>query len=181
MHPPDWITDEVERTHPDARLGWVGKDRESPDDELNLGSFALVQLLKKRAADRTICERWNDQGPLFGSTFDSLIWTPVWISNVSKEDVCSGKVIPLLKRWITPIQERLDEVNIQRGRDYESMAESISHELGTEIFKQSQKSIDKPRYVARKHMPDSVKDKLSGKEHQNLTDVFMHKAPNLVK
>ena len=179
MIPPEWVCKKIEQVHPNARLGWVGEDRESPDDELNKGAFAIVQLFSPRAATRMICEEWNTQGPLYGSRFDKLAFTPVWITNISKQDVFSGKVIALLSRWITPVQERLDEVNVQRGRDYESFIDDVSHEMGTELYKNAQKSSSTCRTVAKKHVTAEEKAKILGEDSASVKNVFRHGAPSL--
>jgi len=43
MHPPPWICESLYRIHPQLRLAWHGREREH-EDELNPGSFALIQL-----------------------------------------------------------------------------------------------------------------------------------------
>jgi hypothetical protein len=176
MHPPNWIVEKIEEIVPNARLGWIGEDRTSPDDELNQGSFALLQLFRKRAAKRMICDRWKSRGPIFGSRFDPTTHDPVWIINVSKEEVFSGKAIALLRRWVTPIQERLDEVNMQTGRDYESTIQDMAHELGTELYKKAQASSDSCRYVANKHITQKEKDIINGEGKESVADVFKTKA-----
>tara|TARA_B100000959_G_C14657665_1_gene491072 strand:- start:115 stop:660 length:546 start_codon:yes stop_codon:yes gene_type:complete len=179
MHPPEWVVKKIESIVPSARLGWIGENRESLDDEPNKGSFAILQLLRKRATKRVVMDEWNSRGPIFGSRFDPLSQSPVWIINVSKEDVFSGKVISLLKRWITPIQERLDEVNLQRGRDYESTIQDIAHEMGSELHKKAQASSDSCRYVANKHITKKEKDIIRGKNSESVADVFKTKAAPL--
>lgn len=176
MHPPNWVVEKLEEIEPSTRLGWVGEDRTSPDDELNKGTFAILQLFRKRASKKMICERWKGRGPVYGSSYDLLTHDPVWIINVSKEDVFSGKVVALLKRWVTPIQERLDAVNVQRGRDYESNIQDMAHELGTELYRKAQASSDSCRYVANKHVTQKEKDIVSGKGKESVADVFKTKA-----
>ena len=43
MHPPSWVCRRLHQLHPQLRLAWAGRQRQH-DDELNPGSFALVQL-----------------------------------------------------------------------------------------------------------------------------------------
>ena len=43
MHPPVWICQALHQLHPQLRLGWAGRRRQH-EEELNPGSFALVQL-----------------------------------------------------------------------------------------------------------------------------------------
>ena len=43
MHPPSWICRALYRVHPQLRLAWLGREK-AYEDELNPGSFALVQL-----------------------------------------------------------------------------------------------------------------------------------------
>ena len=47
MHPPGWVCRRLAELHPQLRLGWAGRQRQS-EDELNPGSFALVQLYHKQ-------------------------------------------------------------------------------------------------------------------------------------
>tara|TARA_B100000809_G_C14971196_1_gene470996 strand:+ start:122 stop:667 length:546 start_codon:yes stop_codon:yes gene_type:complete len=179
MNPPNWVVNKLEEIEPSTRLGWIGEDRISPDDEPNKGSFALLQLFRKRATKKLICDRWKNRGPVFGSRYDPLTHDPVWIINISKEDVFSGKAISLLRRWVTPIQERLDEVNVQAGRNYESTIQDMAHELGTELYKNAQASSDSCRYVANKHITKKEKDIISGEGKSSVSDVFRTKAAPL--
>jgi len=47
MHPPGWICSALHRIHPQLRMAWAGRERRYPE-ELNPGSFAVVQLYHRR-------------------------------------------------------------------------------------------------------------------------------------
>ena len=62
MHPPGWVCRRLAELHPQLRLGWAGRQRQN-DDELNPGSFALVQLYHKQ-----------DTGSVDDPTTFRLLW-----------------------------------------------------------------------------------------------------------
>jgi len=69
MHPPGWVCRRLHELHPQLRLGWAGRQRQH-EDELNPGSFALVQLYHVqdtgRADDPTTFRLLWDVDPVVG-------------------------------------------------------------------------------------------------------------------
>ena len=97
MEAPRWITEELYKLHKEARLGWAGVDR-GPDDDLNKGKFALIQLYHVRDAARTFYgDFWGDRGPIFGRSYDRLQKVPILLSLIEPAYVFSGRV-----PWIPP-------------------------------------------------------------------------------
>ena len=111
MHPPSWICRDLHRLHPQLRLAWAGRPAKH-EDELNPGSFALVQLyhisdIQDIEDPTTFRLTWDldpvededgttslkriDRGPIFakdGSTrrdWDSAFRVPVFVATLDEE------------------------------------------------------------------------------------------------
>lgn len=64
MEVPGFVCRALHRIHPELRLAWHGRERRFEDgDELNLGSFALIQLLPAQVV---------------GSLAEPLIYSELW-------------------------------------------------------------------------------------------------------
>ena len=110
MHPPSWVCRRLHQLHPQLRLAWAGRQRQH-DDELNPGSFALVQLYHVQDTGRvdnptTFRLLWDvdplvgedgettmvkaDRGPVFsknGTThrdWDNLSRVPVFVATLDE-------------------------------------------------------------------------------------------------
>lgn len=180
MHPPAWVLKRLQELHPQVRLGWVGEDRKGPDDDINKGHFALIQLYHSRDASRTYFgDSWNARGPIFGKPFDPLQREPRYLMDVSKGDVCQGRVIEMLKRWMRPMRERFMESAVQKGRDYASQVSDQAGQMGSEMYWRAQQtSATRPEPLAKKFLTKADKKKLSGESEVNLADTYMQLPTN---
>ena len=181
MHAPDWVSEALYRVSPNARLGWAGEERTSDEEELNKGTFALIELYSKRDARHTLLEKWNKRGPIFGRDWDRMTDVPVYVIEVDTKDVFSGKIVKLVKRWLTPIQERFDEINLERGREYESMANDITGAMAERmVWKANRTDATSPEHIPNKHMTKRDKAILTGDyEKENLKEKFLTPAPGM--
>lgn len=111
MHPPSWICKALHGVHPQLRLAWCGRER-AHEDELNPGSFALVQLyhvsdIRDVDDPSTFRLTWDldpvqtddgktqlrrvDRGPVFakdGTTrrdWDSAFRVPIFVATLDEE------------------------------------------------------------------------------------------------
>lgn len=138
MHPPAHIVAKLQELHPQARLGWVGKDKRDPD-ELNAGNFALLQLYHQRDASRTYLEAWGDRGPVFGKDYDRLSRVPVWVKNFTKQEVFSGAILDDVKKMLRPVRERYEVSALQKGSQQASAMRDLAGEAGQFLWHTSQK------------------------------------------
>ena len=110
MHPPGWVCRRLHQLHPQLRLAWAGRQRQN-DDELNPGSFALVQLYHVQdtgSVDDPVSYRlrWDvdpvvgddgqttmvkkERGPIFGKNgstrrdWDNLFRVPMFIATLDE-------------------------------------------------------------------------------------------------
>jgi hypothetical protein len=162
MHAPQWVLDEIERVNPLARLGWAGEDRESKDEPLNKGMFAVLDLYPKRLADRTFKTLWGDRGPVFGSYYDPLERIPVWISNIAPEDVFSGAVIGIIKRYCEDIQERLDRTWREEQEQQRKMKKELAGEVGSYMYWQSKRESNATNTLPQKFVTQEEKARAAG-------------------
>jgi hypothetical protein len=163
MHAPEWVCNELYRLHPQVRLGWVGQDRSGPDDELNKGKFALIQLYAVRDSERTYFgDAWNDRGPIFGKTYDRLFRIPRILELIEPEDVFSGKIVMLLKRWMTPIKNRVTDSRREKGRKYKAQLDDLAGAMGEELYWKGQHATSRPPVVANKFLSDKEKAIING-------------------
>jgi len=174
MHAPDWVSDELYRIHKNCRLGWVGQDREGPDDELNKGTFGLIQLYHRRDAEKTYFgDFWNDRGPIFGRSFDSLFWVPIYIVDVPPVQVFDGTVIELLKRWMIPFKQRYMEAALEKGQQYKTMVDDLAGEQGSYMFwKSRQTDAASDRTTTYAETTEEDKKVLAGEKLTDLTQTF---------
>jgi hypothetical protein len=174
MHPPQWVVDEIKRIHPQARLGWEGLERKGSEEELNKGRFALIQLYHARDAAKTFLTPWANRGPVFGKHFDSLFWTPIYVIDVAAEDVFSGRIITMLKRWMRPMRERYVESAIAKGSEYQTQCDDIIGEAADEMYSLAHRSTDGGApVVAKKFLTLEEKKILSGDFDTNVKDTWL--------
>lgn len=179
MHPPSWICKELERIHPQLRLGWVGRDRSGPADELNKGSFALIQLYHQRDASRTFFTPWNATGPVFGTDYDRLARVPVYLADIEPQDVFSGACIPLIRRWMRPLKERVVEAQVAKGREYESSNQDLAEAQTDYMLWHASKSDMSDRTVTNSDLTAHDKAVLDGATKQDLTEAFVNKGSGM--
>lgn len=183
MHPPSWILPKLHAINPHARLGWAGAERK-PEEPLNKGTFALIELRPKRVVDKDrsiIGIRW-EHGPIFGKPFDPLSRVPIFIIAVSPEDVFSGRILDNLKRWCTPFKTRALQAQRERGEEYEREVTELAHEQADHLmYLASRSSSSGVAATPRKHLTAAEKEILSGdyleRPEMNLREAFT-KAPD---
>jgi hypothetical protein len=140
MHAPRTACEQLFRFHSKCRLGWHGYPRKNEDD-LNAGSYALIQLYHISDIGRfdnrkTFMQFWDDPDYYFGPIFDKhggctrdwdpLFWIPIYVANLNQfgiatQDVFSGKFIQTIKPWAanqlkTAKKKREDKVRLERQR-----------------------------------------------------------------
>lgn len=172
MHPPSWVVDSIVNLHPKKllRLGWVGEymkeDDESQDDELNRGSFVLIQLFHKRdAATKATAFSWSDypnRGSIYGPDFDRLMREPVPIAYFSKMDVCQGRIIPIVKEWMRPLRERMIEDKTTKGRQMNTAMADMVGSAGDRMYWHAQRSPHRGKIIANKFVTADEKLKAAG-------------------
>lgn len=159
MEAPSHITEALYRLHPQARLGWVGEDRLSPEEPLNKGKFALLQLYVRVDAERTFYgEPWNDRGPVFGRPYDRLARLPVMLTMIAPAHVLNGAFLCacevcleghevclkvgcahrhadiLIRRWMMSLPERIERAALAKGRQYQAELDNMAGEIGSEVY-----------------------------------------------
>lgn len=176
MHPPEWICKELERIHPHLRLGWVGYARKSGEDELNKGVFALIQLYHSRDASRTFYTLWEtveNRGPVFGSRYDPLSRTPIYVSELAPEDVFSGACIPMIRRWMRPMKQRYMESAVAKGKQYESDNQDLAEAQADYMLWHANKTDgSSDRTITNADLTKHDKAVLAGETKKDLTSTF---------
>lgn len=173
MEAPRHITDKLYDLHKQVRLGWVGEDR-GPEDELNKGKFALIQLYHRRDAERTYYgDPWNDRGPIFGRSFDRLARVPIMLHLIEPEDVFSGKVVVDLKRWMTPIGKRMLESARERGKQYQTEVDNLAGEMGSRMYWDAHHGGSATIPEAQKFLTAEDKAVLSGETIRGVENTFV--------
>lgn len=134
MEPPSWVCRKVAEVHPQARLAWDG----------DLGKYGLIQLYSKRDASATFREPWNSRGPIFSKSgrpapdWDLLSRIPIYLIELNWQDVHSGKIVQIVKRWVRPIAARIHESALEKGKATESKVQDMEGELAAKIYKEGQ-------------------------------------------
>ena len=168
MWAPNHVAMALYRLNPSARLAWAGEPGKT-EDELNAGSFALVQLypihqIGSLEEPLTPEELWHvttradehgqpcrvriDRGPIFnrhGGTrpdWDPIFFVPVFKVrfkdyHMSNESVQSGAILPLLRRWMTPIKKRVQDSQEAAGKELKRKAREIGEEGGKRLWKEA--------------------------------------------
>lgn len=176
MIPPTWICKELERLHPQLRLGWVGKPREG--DELNQGFFALIQLYHSRDAERTFFTPWHtieNRGTIYGSRFDPLMRLPIYLADIEPADVFSGACLPAIKRWMRPMKERHMESAIEKGKAYEAEVQDMSEGAADYMLWSANKpDSTSDRTITNADVTEHDKAVLRGETKRDLTETFVN-------
>jgi hypothetical protein len=172
MHPPKWVEIELERIMGQARLGWDGERQK----------FALIELRKKREQierDLSIGTPWkSSQGPIFGSRYDLLSEVPIYIISIDIEDVFSGKILALTKRWMTPFKDRVMDVCLEAGKETEAEMQDLTGEAGEYLdwhAHQSWATSDNSLHLG--DVTEADKKVLSGEGKHDFTETFVPNNP----
>lgn len=176
MHPPEWICKELERLHPQLRLGWVGQERRRPDEDLNKGCFALIQLYHSRDHARTYFTPWHtvdNRGPVYGSRFDPLARFPIYLADIEPADVFSGACLPAIKRWMRPMKERYMESAKEKGKQYEAEVQDMAEGAADYMLWSANKpDSTSDRTVTNAEVTEYDKAVLRGEVKKDLTEAF---------
>lgn len=198
MEAPKHICEQVYRLHEWCRLGWVGEDRLSPDEPLNKGRFALLQLYHAYDAARTYYgDPWNDRGPIFGRPFNRDQRVPIMLTLLEPAAVLTGSFLcscdgclagadpchrlgcghshqgVLLRRWMMSIGERMMRAAEERGRIYQTELDNLAGEIGSEMHWHAKKDgavIPEPH----KFLTEDDKAVLSGETAKGVKDAFVN-------
>jgi len=166
MHPPNHIVEELYRVTKDARLGWDGASK----------TFALIQLYHTRDSERTFFgDFWRGRGPVFGHSYDPLQKVPMLIAHVKPEEVFSGKVIPMVRRWLTPIKERTMASARKKGHEYQSQLNDLAEAGGDRLYWQAQRGTSSSTQIANKFVTEDDKALLRGDKIKGVENSFVEK------
>jgi hypothetical protein len=129
-------------------LGWDGEAKR----------FGLIQLYHRRDSEKTFREPWGRRGPIFSKTgrpspdWDHWSRLPIYVIDVSIEDVQSGAVLALVRRWLRPIAARMRETAQERANSFQTKVDEMGDRMGDEIYALGQRHDSITNNVARKHM-----------------------------
>ena len=196
MHPPAWICEALHRVNPQLRLGWAGKEK-AHEDELNPGSFALVQLyhvsdVQDLDDPSTFRLTWDhepyqtddgvtrlkrvDRGPVFNKAgglrrdWDSAFRVPIFVATLDEEygftidDVVSGRFLETVRRWLTPIEDRIRASAREKGQELASRTSDVAGEIADAAWFEAKKHDSETVIMANKHCKDDMAAFESGKE-----------------
>lgn len=199
MHAPSHITEALFAIHPQARLGWLGEERLSPEEPLNKGKFALLQLYYKHAAERTYYgELWNDRGPVFGRPYDHAMRVPIMLALLDPMQVLNGAFLcacdgclsginpcprlycqhqhdgVLIRRWMMPMYERGLRAAEEKGREYQTQLDNLAGELGSEVYWEAKRN---GAVINTPHKALTADDKavLGGEKLKGLKNTYVDK------
>jgi hypothetical protein len=171
MEPPVSVLEAVQKIHKHARIGWVGKPKSSPED-LNAGYWALIQLYSQRDSRHTMLEPWNERGPIYGKPFDRLSRIPIYVIDVQKDDIYD---LPfLLKRWITPIKDRVTQSEIEKGKGVEKEMSELGEAAGDYLWHLSNKTgASVTSNNPKKCLTEKDKKVLAGETKKDFTNAYV--------
>jgi len=175
VHAPEWVSKELERLHPQARLGWIGQDRLSSEEPLNKGSFFLLQLYHPRDAERTLHFAWDSAGPIWGSRFDPLRRVPFIMRPLTKEEVFSGQVLQIVREMMMPLKERIYSGLEREGRELEEGLNDLCGSAGEKMYWDS-KRLDHAVPLADKFISEEDRALESGENNTDLSDFCKEQA-----
>ena len=175
MHAPEWVCEELERLHPYLRLGWLGEERQSPEEPLNKGKFFLLQLYHARDADLTLHAYWGKAGPIWGSRFDPLRRCPIIVMPLETEDVFSGKVLKHVKDMFRPIKERALEVAREAGREFDAEIDDLAEGMADRIMWNRHRADRDWEPLPDKFLTKEDKDIITGNvDNDRLKDFYLN-------
>jgi len=179
MHPPRAICEQLARIHPKLRFAWHGREKRDAD-ELNPGSFAIVQLYHISNAGtqdnpNTYRQPWEEAfGPIFnkqgGTTrdWDPLFWTPMYVTRledvgVTHSEVFNGQILDFIRDWMIPVGRRAKEDRRRRAKELhdrtEDIIDAMTDRLWYEANKTGEETIDVPWEFAKKDVYEMYKRK----------------------
>lgn len=141
MEPPSDAVRRLEELHKDARLAWDGEQE----------AFALLQIYPHRAQDEILGVPWRDKGRIFGTKHDPVTECPMWIASFTVEEVFDMSFISTVRRWMTPLIDRLREADAIENERRHAEVEGIAEQAGKEAYWNAQ-NVDtgRPPLLAKK-------------------------------
>ena len=134
---------------------------------------------------KTRTKRVN-RGPIFsrdGGTradWDTAFRVPIFVATmdssygITTEDVLSGRFLSDVRRWMVPIERRVQESAIEAGRSLESKADDIAGQMSDHLAYQANKPDATTVIMANKHAKNDI-SKLEKKvetSHGELADYY---------
>jgi hypothetical protein len=167
MEIPKWLTEKVEAIGDHLRLGYAG------GDTIHILSLARPRKLKELPIP---VAEWNNRGPVFGTKFDRLGYSPVIVADVSADLLFNdlGEVLALLKHSGRTLRERAIEDGLAEGAAYEDAVSNLAGEMGEYLYHRATRTgAFGSVAVPRKHLSDHEKQVLSGDARLNLRDSML--------
>lgn len=162
---PDAIK-QLERLQPTARWGWYQQE----------GCFSLLELYPVSQSEAVLYEPWGRRGPVFGAPFDPDKYQAVWLANFKPWEVQRGSFIPIIKRWMTSMRDRMVRSAERTAQEFENNIHECAGEQGERLYRDGQKSTESPVMVPYKFLTQQEKDSLTGDFHDDVKQGFM---PNI--
>lgn len=134
LYPAPHILRKIEKIDYLARIGW------NPIDKC----FALIEIWKKRereAKNSIIGCDFPLDWKVFGSKWDWLSEMPIYITDITIDEMMTGRVIELLKRWTSPLKKRIREDQKEARDQYNYAMDQVGDEMGEDIFARAKKEI----------------------------------------
>jgi hypothetical protein len=78
------------------------------------------------------------------------------LAEVSPEDVFSGRVLRLVKRWTRPIAARIHESASEASKDIARRTEDLGRKMGEEVWRKGQRDGAGAPIVAKKFITPTV-------------------------
>jgi hypothetical protein len=178
--PPAHVLKELQQIHPWVRVGWIGEDKKGPDDELNRGSFYLIQLVKRKVAEHEYNEPWDSKGPIYGEPYDRLARIPFMAAGpIDVEDMFSGAVTKALRVMMTPVTERMVKSAQAKTNQIHDEIHDVAGEMGERIYWDAHRTdATSNRALTKEDVTEEDKAILRGERMTDLSSAFM---PNMPK
>lgn len=155
MYAPVHMCEKLAVYHSGLRLGWDGEENK----------FGLLMVARKRLAARTYHGLWAGRGPVFSKNgrprpdWDEVVKTPMHLAELSPEDVFSGRVLKLVKRWTRPLAARTHESAKAESRRIEGQLEETGHKMGLDLYRKGQSGGYGAPVVAKKFVEPTINQK----------------------
>lgn len=173
MRPPQFVLDDLQRTHKWLRLGWVRHDKRTPTDDLNRGAYYLIQLISQRAATIEFNEPWRDRGPVYGDPYDPLARVPFIMAgpfetdgfaDVPGEDFWTwGSLVKTVRRMLEPVYERTVETAKEAAKTYDEQVHDLAGEMSEYLrWRANQTDATNIRDRPKDDLTDEDREVLSG-------------------
>jgi hypothetical protein len=168
MIPPPDAVKELLDLHPTARWGYCGTTNETGEPE-----FALLEIYPRHEAKNKMYEPWDGRGPVFGPAFDPETHEALWLWTFTRHDLQTKAFVPLVKRWRTPLRQRMIESAKERGKQWDATIDGLAEEMGCDMYRRAQRSNHHGEVVAKKFLTTEERAVIAGDTIRDLSDDFM--------